>query len=571
MLFRFSLKHILFITFIIIASLPVLILAGWVEQSALDKEISSVEEKHLLVAKNLTGDLERYIIDVESSFSLISSNLIDGNSFKKLPEHLDSLFLRCIVIADNDLNIKNQVTGTGQPDIIAFNKQTLSVLSSLLPEAKNKQGKIVYSDLVRRSKGETVFYLVKALKENKFSVGILSTKYIQLAQKKVTFGRRGHAAIVDRTGRAIAHPIKSWVDTMKDMSFLAPVKEMKLEKTGVSVFYTPAMKADMVAGYTTVARVGWGVMIPQPFEELEERAQDVQIIALIIAITGIAISAMISWFIASILSDPIQSVVDATEIDEMGTENKVVSKVRTSWKFIPTELRILLNSFNSMRTKLNVLTSELHTEIDNTHKEIESQNKLLYEKSIELQEINKELKTTNIQLEILNGTDSLTGVYNRRHFDETLEKEFSYSQRNHQPFSLIMIDIDHFKIINDKYGHAAGDHVLLDIASLIIKSVRRSDIICRVGGEEFVIVCRDTNADNVRISSDALRNVIEQHKINYSGKEIFITVSIGASTYQYDNTEGYIAEDLYKQVDKAMYHSKNAGRNKTTHYLDIAD
>ncbi len=569
MVFRFRLKHILFITFTIIASLPVLILAGWVEQSALDKETRSVEEKHLLVAKNLTGDLERYVTDIESGFTLISKNLASGNDVLDTPEYLDSLFLDCIVITTKDYVIKKQVTGSSQPPITEFNKQTQKLLPSLFSDAKANKGKIIYSDLVQRDTGDTVFYLAKALDDGDFAMAMLSTKHILFAQKKVTFGRRGHAAIVDRTGRAIAHPIKSWVDTMKDMSFLPPVKEMKQGKTGVSKFYTPAMKADMVAGYTVVPRVGWGVMIPQPFEELEERAKDVQLIALAIAIVGIVLSAILSWFIASILSDPIQSVVDVAKEDENISSNKEIRLVSTAWKFIPEELRILLKSFNDMRRRLSEQTSELHAEIDHTHGEIELQNKLLYQQSIELLEANEKLKKTNIQLEVLNCTDSLTGLYNRRHFDETLEKEFSYSRRQNQIFSLIMIDLDYFKMINDEHGHAAGDHVLLEIASLIIKSVRRSDIICRVGGEEFAIVCRDTDSENVRMQAEKLRNIIERHKIVYADTEIFVTASLGSSTYQPDDSEDCSAADLYKQADSAMYESKKNGRNKATHFLDI--
>jgi len=551
------------------ASLPVLILVIWVEQSALEKEILSVEEKHLLVAKNVTGDLERYIKDVESSFTLLSNNLVKGNFVMDAPRHLDSLFLRCIVITDKEFRITSQVIGTSQPPIKEFKKQTRDVLPSLFAEASNSSGEIVYSDLVRRDKDNTVFYLVKALKNNEFAIGLLSTEHILQAQKQVTFGRRGHAAIVDLTGRAIAHPIKSWVDTMKDMSFLPPVQEMKQGKTGVSKFYTPAMKADMVAGYTVVPGVGWGVMIPQPFEELEERANDVQIIGLIIAVIGIVVSIIFSWFIAGMLSAPIQTIVDAVKSDISRNKTDPFENIHLLRRFIPVELRVLVNSFNEMRSKLNLKTLELHDEIEESYKEIELRNKRLHEQSLELLTANQKLQKTNLQLEVLNCTDALTGLYNCRHFDETLEKEFSYSKRNNKIFSLIMIDLDYFKTINDEYGHAAGDHVLHDIASLIIKSVRRSDIICRVGGEEFTIICRDTDETNVHRQADKLRTIIERHKVMYSGKEINITASMGVSTCEINLSKDCVASDLYKQADIAMYQSKNSGRNKVTHYQDM--
>jgi len=388
---RIRLRQVLFITFTLIASLPVLILAIWVQQSALDKEIAAVEEKHLLVAHNLTGDLTRYIIDVESSFRLITKNLLKGNDTAGVSEHLDSLFLRYISITANDGVISKQVVAKSKAQTNQFPADTLTLLRPIMKQAQSVPEKVFYSNMVRTGEDETTFYLVQSLPNELYVVGALSTNHILEAQKKVSFGRRGHAAIVDRTGRAIAHPIPDWVKTMKDMSFLPPVKEMMQGKTGVSQFFTPAMQADMVAGYTTVPRVGWGVMIPQPFEELEERANDVQVIALAIALMGIAIAGLISWYIAGILSYPIQSVVDATQFKTDENQNPMVSEVSTTYRFIPHELRELLSSFNLMRSKLNDITSKLHSKIDHANEEVKNQNIQLQNYSSKLLEANEML------------------------------------------------------------------------------------------------------------------------------------------------------------------------------------
>jgi len=388
---RIRLRQVLFITFTLIASLPVLILAIWVQQSALDKEIAAVEEKHLLVAHNLTGDLTRYIIDVESSFHFIVKNLLKGNDTAGVAEHLDSLFLRYITITNSDGVISKQVVAKSTAKTNQIQADTLRLLKPIMEQAKSAPAKVFYSNMVRTGEDETTFYLVQALPNEHYVVGALSTNHIIEAQKKVSFGRRGHAAIVDRTGRAIAHPIPDWVKTMKDMSFLPPVKEMMQGKTGVSQFFTPAMQADMVAGYTTVPGVGWGVMIPQPFEELEERANDVQVIALAIALIGIAIAGLISWYIAGILSHPIQSVVDATQFKPDENQNPMVSEVSTAYRFIPHELRELLSSFNLMRSKLNNITSKLHSKIDHANEEVKSQNIQLQKYSNKLLEANEML------------------------------------------------------------------------------------------------------------------------------------------------------------------------------------
>jgi len=335
MLPRIKLKYILFITFTLIASLPVLFLAGWVQESALDKEVASVKEKHLLVARNLTGDLERYVLDVESSLELISDNMLKGIKIDGVPRHLDSLYLRYLRITDAQGHITQQVTALSQTEKEQFSPKTITLLLPIMKTARATPGRVIYSDLVRTGENETTFYLVKAVANKHYVIAALSTTHILAVQKQISFGRRGHVAIVDRTGRAIAHPLPGWVKSSKDMSFLPPVKAMMQGKTGVSKFYTPAMKADMVAGYTVVPTTGWGVMVPQPFGELEERANDVRHIALTIALVGIAISGFISWYIASILCNPIQAVVEATELEADGSDNPLVSSVTTTQRFIP--------------------------------------------------------------------------------------------------------------------------------------------------------------------------------------------------------------------------------------------
>jgi len=561
---RIRLQHILFIIFTFVASLPVLFLAMWVQQSALDKEIATVEEKHLLVARNLTGDLARYVIDVESSLQLVSQNMMDSIEVGGLPEHLESLFLRYIIIAESNGEIKKQVTSISSSKIKKFESTTLNILFPRMKEAQSQPQTVIYSDLVRTGPDETTFYLIKALANNLYAIGALSTTHIIQAQKKVSFGRRGHAAIVDRTGRAIAHPVADWIKSMKDMSFLPPVKKMMQGKTGVSKFFTPAMQADMVAGYTTVPRSGWGVMVPQPFEELQERANDVQLIALMIALGGIAIAGMISWYISCVFSAPIQAVIDATEFDSDGSKSPLMAKVLASQRFAPHELRSLLTSFNEMRSNLNTLTSQLHSKIDLANEEVKSQNE-------QLQKQSQELQTTNKKLELLTFTDPLTSIFNRRHFDETLRQELAYARVQKDEFSLMMVDLDNFKKINDKYGHATGDKVLCEIAKVITDNVRKSDVVCRVGGEEFAIIFRHTNAHDIRVTAELLRNRVEQLVVKQYNEDITLTASIGMVTYSANSSDNFDQDDLYRHSDIAMYHSKKNGRNQTTHYADIAD
>ena len=134
-----------------------------------------------------------------------------------------------------------------------------------------------------------------------------------------------------------------------------------------------------------------------------------------------------------------------------------------------------------------------------------------------------------------------------------------------------MIDLDKFKHINDEYGHASGDKVLLEVSKVMIENVRNSDVACRVGGEEFAIIFRDADEQGVRVIAEMLRNKIEKHLIEINGQTLFVTGSIGVATYRGVSEAEYSQDQLYKHADSAMYNSKENGRNQVTHFDDIAE
>lgn len=344
MLTRIKLQYLLFFTFTLISSVPVLILGVWVQHSALDKEVAAVKEKHLLLAQNLTGDLSRYVVDIESSFRLIANNMANHNTIPGLAEHIRSLNFRYITIMKENGDFMQGLSAL--PELVqTMSADSITVLAPLLEKAHAKPSTVFYSDLMRDFDDKTVFYLIKAISHDRFVLGSLSTKYIREVQQKIAFGKLGHAAIVDNTGRAIAHPKPSWVASMKDMSRLDPVAHMLRGETGVSQFYSPALEADMIAGFTFVPKVGWGVMVPQPYSELQERANDVKFAAVMITLLGIGIAGLISWVLAGMLARPIQAVVQSTK--NTGTDNRP-QRVSTKYHFIPLEFGELLGSFNRM-------------------------------------------------------------------------------------------------------------------------------------------------------------------------------------------------------------------------------
>lgn len=155
-------------------------------------------------------------------------------------------------------------------------------------------------------------------------------------------------------------------------------------------------------------------------------------------------------------------------------------------------------------------------------------------------------------------TDSLTHLANRRRFDEELATETSRVKRHGRDLSLLMLDIDHFKSVNDLHGHQAGDMVLSHVAQLIRERVRQHDLVARFGGEELVVLMPETDLHGARVLADGLRSAIERHVVEYDGKQLQVTVSIGCAQLGHEDPDH---EAFVNRCDKQLYRAKAAGRN----------
>ncbi len=180
---------------------------------------------------------------------------------------------------------------------------------------------------------------------------------------------------------------------------------------------------------------------------------------------------------------------------------------------------------------------------------------------LQLQSLILELKASKEELKLLSSIDPMTQLYNRRYFSKISKHILDLSKREKTKLSLLMIDIDNFKKINDTYGHQVGDDVIISLAKKLEKYTRASDIICRFGGEEFVILLPETSIDGATIISEKIREVISDEVINFSHKEkLKFTISIGLT--QIKNETDMNIDVLINRADKALYDAKNSGKNK---------
>lgn len=170
-----------------------------------------------------------------------------------------------------------------------------------------------------------------------------------------------------------------------------------------------------------------------------------------------------------------------------------------------------------------------------------------------------QLRDFNLRLELMARIDALTGINNRGYFMELLGIERERAERYGRVFSVLMLDLDHFKLINDTYGHAAGDGVLRAIGEVFQSAgLRRSDFVGRIGGEEFALVLPETDIQIAAEVAERIRVILEETAVWHNNQVLFVTASIGISRYRADDTQ----ETLLQRADEAMYMAKEKGRNR---------
>jgi diguanylate cyclase (GGDEF)-like protein len=184
------------------------------------------------------------------------------------------------------------------------------------------------------------------------------------------------------------------------------------------------------------------------------------------------------------------------------------------------------------------------------------------ERTLELNIALQELESANEELERKNVLDELTGLHNRRFYDQKIQAEYRRSRRNLTPLSLIIIDIDYFKAVNDTHGHLAGDQCLIWLGKFIKLSLKRStDKAFRYGGEEFCLILPDTEPQGAVLLAEQLRKSINEQVFHYQNIEIPLTISCGISTYQQE--KDIMPEQMFLGADKALYQAKRNGRNQS--------
>jgi len=232
--------------------------------------------------------------------------------------------------------------------------------------------------------------------------------------------------------------------------------------------------------------------------------------------------------------------------DSSSEEIKVISKDLMS---IDTN-----DKFESVREKLITITMSLDKEINKFSNEIQKENEEITFLRKKIEALENELKEVKKEAK----TDELTKMLNKRALNEELNKQEQFFKRHNRSYSIIFFDIDHFKNVNDTYGHDAGDVILKSVGLLLNRYSREIDIVGRFGGEEFVIIAPETKKDGAKIFAEKIRKIIQKTKFMYKNTRIDITISAGVA----DREETNSMQETLKLADERLYKAKESGRNR---------
>ncbi len=355
-------------------------------------------------------------------------------------------------------------------------------------------------------------------------------------------GNKGFIVAISGSGEILYHPdLKTWLNGPHKISELGleDFDPKSFETTG-PYFQQLHDKNIYLLNYNYNPTYDLGLIALQPKSELDAMAAYVRNVSIIMLSIAIFAILLVAFWLLRTLAHPLNRLIE--HITQITNGNIDIEQIHVGKRH--DEIGQLSKSFNQM-----------HSTIQRQIRELDNHRKMLEQ---EVFERTQELELANKKLDLISRTDELTQLPNRRDMNETIENEVGRSARTHKPFCFIFIDIDHFKNVNDTYGHAAGDMILKSVSTTVRNLLRKYDVLSRYGGEEFLTLLPETDLEGAAVVAERFRKQIENTTIRYAEFDIKVTITLGVSLY--DPKLG--ADKSIQQADKALYEGKESGRNK---------
>lgn len=360
--------------------------------------------------------------------------------------------------------------------------------------------------------------------------------------------KSSYGYIVDSTGRVIGHPNALQVADMLDLSYLEPVAAVIDGKTGNGIYTYDGI--EKLVGYTPSEITRWGILYQIPKAEAFELIYRILILLLISFLIVIFAAFGAALVISGLLNKPINKIIG------------LLHQVSDS-KLMPGEYVVSDNEFGAIEGEIISMSEKISQSKLNLEEKVADRTKELTKTMKELVVLQKKMADANEMLKSLSLTDKLTGLPNRRSFDDYLEKFWRLAKRNKLPVAILMMDIDHFKAFNDTYGHVEGDYCLQVISKEISSIItRESDFVARYGGEEFIAILNNTTYGAACKKAGEICNGIEalRHGRGEHNEDKLVTISIGLLFI--GDLNAISPEEAVVKSDELLYKAKTQGRNR---------
>lgn len=470
----------------------------------------SLLESNLAYARKLADTTDRYLATAQRELAYSAGTIEDLNDYNKLKQEanrlrLQSGFFNSVVIVG-----ANAVIAAASPESLGLlgvklqsqtSEQAINAKKPFISEpftsATGKYVVLVSQPIFTRT-GKYLGYLGGTiyLKKEGILSEILSLHF---------YNNKTDVSIVSNQGKIIFNKDADLVSTTFNPD---PTLKDKLTTTQNGYFYDGNFNSGKLVGYANMHQVNWKIIVSGASDNVYRLLMETVLNAIWFTIAIIFLTAAIVTFFSARISFPLERLVEFTREEDSEVTLKKLSKINAWYKEADRLREAVILHLQMMTRRVNKLNDEAMT-------------------------------------------DSLTGLYNRKGFNMMVSQ---YPSTNDH--SIIAIDIDHFKKINDKHGHAAGDAVLVTLSARLKNAVKDDDIVCRFGGEEFIIFLPDTHRDDAAIIAERLRAHINDDEFPYTGN---VTISLGVSGLKEND---YDLAQALQQADEALYQAKRTGRNK---------
>ena len=562
-----SIKRMIMLSFLLLMLIPISFSISSLYENTWSHAEQSMLEKHALISEALVEPFTLFITARLRSLTTLGDEILtahtkmnnatpsEGRTFEQSTQTVvDKYFnsfddLANVSFISLDKEIKVLSTYTKDSTEISFpNYSKLPLTFLKIGEKTSSAGNLMSPAFISKFTNKPVVLLKHYIRgKDGNDIGAIcaevSLKYIENMCSKINFGVLGHCATVDQTGHVIAHPNKSWIKEIRDLSKVSAVQKMMAGLSGTTEFYSPFMKEDMVAGYSAIPALGWGVMIPQPKSELTQSFDTIRFHTFLWLFAGIIVALFLANFLMKKITSPINNLILRTNEVKSGHDyvglgiipKNSPSEIKQLWKSFAT----LLVGLQESNTEVKRLNISLNKDIDKATKELRDMNKHLYE---------------------ISNQDYLTTIANRRHFNNHLDNVLD--GKRDESVGIIVIDLDKFKQINDKHGHDAGDLVLQHVSQILNDCTRSDDLVARLGGDEFAVYVKNLSDIELKKLAEKISITIQCSHVKYKKEEILLTASIGIINYVKTQKSHITLDELLDEADKAMYLSKQNGRNQ---------